>query len=269
MFWYSHKHARLNKWCKACHWADQWRRIDGRNFISKAAEGHLSDIYKFLGNEERVDTLIHEIGQAARQKAAKNYNYVAIRLGRSIEFLTYVLCDFHKINVDEMAKNVIDARKKIEEIESKYAALVDKEEIFQVNDRTEIRNAFKNIINNLIEFEIEIAGGEISVISGETRPSIGALLKRIGKKTGNKEQANTCVNNVTLFMNDFRNIAAHADSRGTGKQELERSDAKRMMGQYELVLKSFAKLVSPTAGCDTIDLQLHHKSVSVGEIAGN
>jgi len=168
-----------------------------------------------------------------------------------------------------MAKNVIDARKKIEEIESKYAALVDKEEIFQVNDRTEIRNAFKNIINNLIEFEIEIAGGEISVISGETRPSIRALLKRIGKKTGNKEQANTCVNNVTLFMNDFRNIAAHADSRGTGKQELKRSDVKRMMDQYELVLKSFAKIVSLPAGCDTIDPQLHHKSVSVGEIAGS
>jgi hypothetical protein len=243
MFWYSKKQNRPTKWCKACLWADRWRKINGRSLFSKAAEDCLSEIYHFLGSEERIETFIHEIEHAARQKSAKNYNYVAIRLGRSIEFLTFVLCDFHGVKADEMAKNIINARKKIEEIESKYAALLDKKDKFETDDRTEVRNSFKNIINNLIEFEIEIAGGEISVQSGETWPSTRALLKRIGKKTGKKEQANSCVSEVTSFMNDYRNIAAHADCRGLGKQELRRSDMKNMIVQYELVLKTFAELV--------------------------
>ena len=81
-------------------------------------------------------------------------NYVAIRLGRSIEFLTFVLCDFHSVNADEMSKNIINARKRIEQIESKYAALLDRKDKFkQTTER--VRTAFKNIINNLIELEIE------------------------------------------------------------------------------------------------------------------
>lgn len=244
MFWYSKRHGRLTKWCKACLWADQWRKINGRRFFSKTAESHLNEIYNFLGSEERIETFIHEIEHAVRQKTAKNYNYVAIRLGRSIEFLTFVLCDFHSVNADEMSKNIINARKRIEQIESKYAALLDGKDKFEADDRTEVRTAFKNIINNLIEFEIEIAGGEVSIQSGETRPSTAALLKRIGKKTGRKEQANSCVNHVTAFMKDYRNIAAHADCKGRGKQELNRSDIKKMTAQYELVLKGFAELVN-------------------------
>ena len=111
MFWYSKRHGRLTKWCKACLWADQWRKINGRRFFSKTAESHLNEIYNFLGSEERIETFIHEIEHAVRQKTAKNYNYVAIRLGRSIEFLTFVLCDFHSVNADEMSKNIINAAK--------------------------------------------------------------------------------------------------------------------------------------------------------------
>ena len=246
MFWLSPKKNRPTKWCKACLWADRWQKINGRAVFSKSAETHLNEIYNFLGKEERLEAFIHETEQAVRQKSEKNYTYAAIRLGRSIEFLTFVLCDAHGIQADALSGNLVSARTELQYIESKYAALVDKVGIndFETSERKEIRNSFKTIIDKLVEFEIEVAGGEIGVCKGEAHPSVSALLRRIGKRINRRHASHECVGNVSRFMADFRNRAAHTDAHGAGKQEIRRQDVRDMMARYEQVLKNFAALVT-------------------------
>ena len=66
-----------------------------------------------------------------------------------------------------MSKNIINARNGIEQIESKYAALLDRKTGSKQTTERKCELLFKNIINNLIEFEIEIAGGEVSIQSAK------------------------------------------------------------------------------------------------------
>lgn len=244
MFSLSRKRGMLNKWCKECHWTEKWNKVNGGNFFSKKAERNLSEIYSFLSEEKLIEVFIHEIDQAARQKAERNYNYVAIRLGRSIEFLTFVLCDFYDVNVGALADNLVSARESLEQIQSKYAAIADKfgDEDFSSVERQEIRNAFKKIISNLVEFEIEIAVGKISPHKDVAQPPIQSLLRRVGKKTDKKKEAHHSVQLVGIFM-EYRNFAAHADPHGKEKHEIKRSNVRSMLNHYEEVLASFAALV--------------------------
>ncbi len=219
--------------------------MNGGNLFSKVAERNLSEIYSFLSEVNRIEAFIHEVGQAARQKAEKNHNYIAIRLGRSIEFLTFVLCDFYSVNVGALADNLVSARESLEQIQSKYVAIADKfgSDDFTSSERQEIRSAFKKIVSNLVEFEIEVAVGKISPHKGVAHPPVQALLRRVGKKMGKKKEAQRCVQLVGIFMQEYRNYAAHADPRGEKKQEIQRADVRSMLKLYEEVLASFAELV--------------------------
>lgn len=247
MFWRSKKRQGPTKWCKACLWNERWKKINGRDFFSKKAQKNLADIYACLGEQSRIDAFIHEIEQAVIQKQQKNYNYVAIRLGRSIEFLTFVLCDFNDVQVVTVAKNLSSARQQILQIESKYASFVDRvgEKEFSNSERAEIRSAFKQVINNLVEFEIEIAGGNISEQVNEHTPPIHSLLRRVGMVNRRQTQAKSCINLVAPFMNEYRNYAAHADAKGATRQELSQRKYKQMLREYEEILSAFASLMNP------------------------
>ena len=247
MFWRSKRRQGPTNWCKACTWNERWKQINGENFFSSKAQQSLANIYASLGEQQRIDAFIHEIEQAVIQKQQKNYNYVAIRLGRSIEFLTYVLCDFNNVQVVTVAKNLSSARLHIGQIENKYASFVDRvgEKEFSNAERAEIRNAFKQVMNNLVEFEIEIAGGSVSDQLTEQPPPVHSLLRRVGKANQKERQATSCNKLISPFMNKYRNYAAHADAKGTSRNELSYQKFKQMLRDYEKILSAFASFMSP------------------------
>lgn len=245
MFWRSKRRPGPTKRCKACAWVERWKKINGRDFFSAKAQKSLGSIYSYLGDEDRIETFIFEIEQAVIQKKYKNYNYVAIRLGRSIEFLTYVLCDYNQISVNGVAKQLSEARKQLTEIDSKYASFVDSvgEKAFSDRDRQEIRRAFKEIINSLVEFEIEIAGGSVSQDGNAHTPPINSLIRRVGKANKKQAQAHHCTKLIAPFMNAYRNFAAHADAEGKARKELSFKEFRTMLRDYEQILSAFVCLI--------------------------
>jgi hypothetical protein len=225
--------------------------------VSDFDVGRLGDVlisFRPLMEKADFSILEREISEFNAEFDSKHFTSGALRIGRTLEFIVYILARSWNVNVNKVTIKIIeDLRNSFDQLSSHLIVYVNTNDDQKIQTRKRIQKYCQDLTSKINDLAFGIDGNH-DVADIDVPININSILRDIRKtyshNTEIRNELDILINeNIISNLLQLRNRAAHADTSGKRK-EFEEHELENMVSDLREILFHMANIAGNIGNID-------------------